>query len=88
MGFLDSVKEVGLKAKEEAKDLGEIGVLKVKIAEQESQIKKAKEAIINDALDKHFDHVKDNYPEQVGKIEEAQAKIQELKAQIEAVKAD
>ena len=87
MAFFDKVKEKAAQAADKAKDLGEMGKIKVEIAKAENEIKKLEETICKDIFANHSDFVSENYAEESSKIAEIRKTIEGFTAQIEELKA-
>ena len=85
MAFLDTLKAVGEKGLDKAKDLGDIGKNKLEITKAEGEIKKLYETIATELITKEPELVKAKCPEQFGKIEELKAQIEKLQAAIEEI---
>ena len=85
MAFLDTLKAVGEKGLDKAKDLGDIGKNKLEITKAESEIKKLYESIATELLAKEPELIKEKFPEQFHKIEDLKAQIEKFKAAIEEI---
>lgn len=86
MAFLDKLKAAGSVAAEKAKDTAEIGKLKLRITGVESDIKGIYAAVGKKLMEENSELAKQNFAEEMAKLEELKAQIAELNAQIAAVK--
>lgn len=87
MSFLDKVKEAASAGVEGAKDLGEIGKLKIKVSEDENKINGLLLEVGKKLVEENPDVFAQLFPEQSQKLAEYKAILADLKQQIEAVKA-
>lgn len=88
MAFLDSLKEVGAKGLDKAKEVGELGKLKFDKAGAENEIKAIYTEVGQMLIEKFPEFFNENFGDQVAKLGEIKAKIADLEAAITAVKED
>lgn len=86
MAFLDSLKEVGAKGLDKAKEVGELGKLKFDKAGTENEIKSIYSEVGQLLIEKFPEFFSENFGDQAAKLEELKEKIAQLEASIAALK--
>ena len=86
MAFLDSLKEVGAKGLDKAKEVGEIGKLKFDKAGAENELKAIYTEVGQALIEKFPEFFNENFGDQVAKLGELKKKIAELEASIATLK--
>lgn len=88
MAFLDSLKEVGAKGLDKAKEVGELGKLKFDKAGAENEIKAIYAEVGQALIEKFPEFFNENFGDKVAKLGELKTKIAEIESAIAAVKED